>query len=146
MWMLPTRKSTKALVFQWSGGPWGHCVHAAICNPLHPQHLNQLQAEHSTHSHIPRDSISWWPRLSAPSSLHHPTRHWVPPFWAQARVSPASRHLELTSHLSGPSSNVPPSGDPSQGQAPTCWLFYFPSKPPIECRFLGARSGALWVL
>lgn len=51
--MLPTRKSTKALVFQWSGGP-GASVHAALCNPLQPQHLNQLQAEHSTHSHVPR--------------------------------------------------------------------------------------------
>lgn len=28
--MLPTRKSAKALVFQWSGGPWGQCP----CCPL----------------------------------------------------------------------------------------------------------------
>lgn len=141
--MLPTRKSTKALVFQWSGGPWGQCP----CRPLQstPATASEPAPGRTQHTLSRSQSPSLDdpgylpppPSITPPGTGYHPSGHRP---GSLPRSSPLRTRFKCASFW-GPF--------PRTGPNLLVVLFShqaIQNHPPIGCRFLGARRGALRVL
>lgn len=151
--MLPTRKSTKALVFQWSGGPW---VSPMGCPHCHLQSTPPTASEPApgrtqhTLSHSQRFHLLMTPAICP----------LLPPSPHQALGATLLGTGQGLSCLKAPRTHISPLRTqfkcasfwgPFPRTGPNLLVVLFSQQaiqnhPPIECRFLGARSGALWVL